>query len=168
MIRTALASALLLAGLGMAADAAAQSRTDSASFQVTANVETTCRIEAPNNLAFGPYDPTIDTAATGTTTIRVRCTNGTSAPIALDDGANGGGGDCTTRAMSDGSNALAYGLYQTAGTGSPWGCAEGANTYTYTASNAGWNNLTVHGVIPAGQDAPVGNYSDTVTATVTF
>jgi spore coat protein U-like protein len=166
MIRTAIASAMLLAGLGLATDADAQSASDS--FDVTANVVTTCRIEAPNDLDFGAYDPTTDTAATGTTTIRVRCTNGTSAPIALDDGLNGGGGDCTTRAMSDGGNALGYGLYQTTGTGTPWGCAEGTNTYTYTASNAGWNDLTVHGVVPAGQNAPVGNYSDTVTATVTF
>lgn len=166
MIRTALASALLLAGLGLATDAAAQSASDS--FDVTANVVTTCRIQAPNDLAFGAYDPTIDTAATGTTTIRVRCTNGTSAPIALDDGLNGGGGDCTTRAMSDGANTLAYGLYQSSGTSTPWGCATGTNTYTYTATNAAWNNVTVHGVIPAGQNAPDGSYSDTVTATINF
>lgn len=167
MIRTAIASVLLLAGLGMAADAAAQSASDS--FDVTANVVTTCRIQAGADLAFGAYDPTTDTDATGSTIIEVRCTNGTVAPIALDDGDKGAGGDCTTRAMSDGSaNTLAYGLYQSAGTGSPWGCTVGSNTYSYTASNAGWNNITVYGVIPAGQGAPVGNYSDTVTATITF
>jgi len=166
MIRTALASALLLAGLGLAADADAA--TASANFDVTANVVTTCRIEAGNTLGFGSYDPTSDTDATGTTTIRVRCTNGTSAPIALDDGLNGAGGNCETRAMSDGSNTLGYGLYRSAGTGSPWGCTAGTNTYTYTATNAAWNTITVHGVIPAGQNAPVGNYTDTVTATITF
>lgn len=166
MIRTALASALLLAGLGLAADAAAATASDS--FDVTANVVTTCRIAAGADLAFGAYDPTTDTAAAGTTTIDVRCTNGTSAPIALDDGLNGGGGNCETRAMSDGTDTLDYGLYQSAGTGTPWGCTTGTNTYTYTATNAGWNTITVHGVIPAGQNAPVGNYTDTVTATITF
>lgn len=166
MIRTTLASALLLAGFGMAADAVAATASDS--FQVTANVATTCRIQAGADLAFGPYDPTSDTAATGTTTIKVRCTNGTAAPIALNGGLNGTASNCETRAMSDGTNALAYGLYQSAGTGTPWGCSEGVNTYTYTASNAGWNDVTVHGVIPAGQNAPVGTYADTVTATITF
>lgn len=75
MIRTVLCSALLLAGAGVAADATAA--TDSAGFQVTATVVQSCRIEAGNTLAFGNYDPTSDTAATGSTTIRVRCTNGT-------------------------------------------------------------------------------------------
>lgn len=166
MIRTALASAMLLAGLGLAADAAAQSASDS--FDVTANVVTTCRIQAGADLAFGAYDPTTDTDATGSTAIEVRCTNGTSAPIALNDGLNGAGGDCETRAMAAGANTLAYGLYQSAGTGTPWGCTTGTNTYTYTAANAGWNTITVHGVIPAGQDAPVGDYTDTVTATISF
>lgn len=165
MIRTVLATALFAAGLGLATNA--QAVTDTANFQVTANVVTTCRIEAGNTLAFGAYDPTSTTAATGSTTIRVRCTNGTTAPIALDAGLNGGGGNCTTRAMAAGTERLTYGLYRSAGTDSPWGCAAG-NSYSYTATNAAWNTLTVHGVIPAEQDAPVGNYSDTVIATVTF
>jgi spore coat protein U-like protein len=165
MIRTALASAFLLAGLGLAADADAA--TDSASFDVTANVVTTCRIEAGNTLAFGPYDPTTVADATGSTTIRVRCTNGTSAPIALNDGLYGNGGTCEDRAMANGSERLAYELHQDASGANSWGCGAG-NTYNYTATSAGWNTITVHGVIPAGQDALVGNYSDTVTATITF
>lgn len=165
MIRTVLATALFATGLGLAANA--QAATDSANFQVTATVVTTCRIEAGNTLAFGNYDPTTTAAATGSTTIRVRCTNGTTAPIALDAGQNGGGGDCTTRAMAAGTERLAYGLYRSAGIDSPWGCAA-ANSYSYTATNAAWSTLTVHGVIPAEQNAPVGSYSDTVIATVTF
>lgn len=165
MIRTVLATTLIAAGLGLAPAAAAQ--TDSANFQVTANVVTTCRIEAGNTLDFGNYDPTSTAVATGSTTIRVRCTNGTTAPIALNDGQNGGGGDCTTRAMAAGGNQLAYGLYRTTGTGSPWGCAAG-NSLSYTAANAAWSTLTVYGQIPAEQNAPVGSYTDTVTATVTF
>ena len=169
MIRTLLCSALLLAGAGVAADATAAFA--SANFQVTATVVQSCRIEAGNILAFGNYDPTSDTAATGSTTIRVRCTNGTSAPIALNQGVNRTGDTtCVNRAMKPAvaADELTYGLYQSAGTSAPWGCAGGTNTYSYTAANASWNTLTVHGVIPAAQNAPVGAYADTVTATITF
>ena len=168
MIRTLLCSALLLAAAGVAADASAA--TASASFQVTATVVQTCRIEAGATLAFGNYDPTIDAAATGTTTIRVRCTNGTIAPIALNQGVNRTGDTtCVDRAMTSATaNELSYGLYQSTGISAPWGCAAGTNTLSYTAANASWNDLTVHGVIPAAQDVPVGAYTDTVTATITF
>lgn len=167
MIRTLLCSALLLAGAGVAADASAA--VASANFQVTATVVQSCRIEAGTTLAFGNYDPTSDTAATGSTSIRVRCTNGTTAPVALDQGVNRiGDTTCINRAMKSATtDELSYGLYQSAGTGTPWGCAV-ANTLTYTAGNASWNTLTVYGVIPAAQNAPVGAYADTVTATITF
>ena len=169
MIRTLLSSALLLAAAGVAADASAA--VASGNFQVTATVVQTCVIEAGVTLAFGNYDPTSDTDATGSTTIRVRCTNGTTAPIALNQGVNRTGDTtCMNRAMKPAAAAdlLSYGLYQSAGTAAPWGCAGGTNTRTYTAANASWNTLTVHGVIPAAQNAPVGVYADTVTATITF
>ena len=168
MIRTLLCSAVLLAGAGVAAEATAA--TASTTFQVTASVEKTCRIEAVSSLAFGNYDPTSDTAATGTGTIRVRCTTGTIAPIALNQGVNRSGDTtCVNRAMkSAASDELSYGLYQATGATTAWGCAAGTNTYSYTAANASWNNLTVHGVIPAAQTAPIGAYTDTVTATITF
>lgn len=168
MIRTLLASALLFAGAGIVTDASAAS--DSAGFQVTATVVKSCRIEAGNTLAFGSYDPTSDTAATGTTTIRVRCTNGTTAPIALNQGVNRTGDTtCVNRALeSSAADELSYGLYQSAGTTAPWGCADATNTRSYTAANASWNTLTVYGVIAAAQDAPIGDYTDTVTATITF
>ena len=170
MIRNLLCSALLLAGAGVATTASAA--TDTAGFQVTATVVQSCRIEAGNTLAFGDYDPTSDTAATGSTTIRVRCTNGTTAPIALNQGVNVSTVDstCMNRAMKPAAaaNLLSYGLYQSAGTSAPWGCATGTNTFSYTATNASWNTLTVHGVIAAAQNVPVGAYADTVTATITF
>jgi len=168
MIRTLLCSALLLAGAGAVADASAA--TASANFEVTATVVQSCRIEAGATLAFGNYDPTSDDVATGSTTIRVRCTNGTAAPIALDQGVNRTGDTtCVDRAMkSVTTDELSYGLYQSAGTSEPWGCADGTNTYDYLATNASWNTLTVHGEIPAAQDALVGVYTDTVTATITF
>lgn len=164
MIRTLLCSALLLAGTGVAADASA------AVFDVTATVVTACLIDAGNTLAFGNYDPTIDTAKTGTTTIRARCTNGTIAQIALNQGGNvATGSTCTVplRQMASGTERLSYHLNQT-GTGTPWGCTVGTNTRTHTAPNASWNTLTVFGVIPAGQNALIGAYTDTVTASITF
>lgn len=167
MIRISISAILLLAGLGASKAAAAQ-QTASATFDVTANVVKTCRIEAGNTLGFGAYDPTSATATTGTTTIRVRCTNGTSAPIALNGGANGSGAGCTTRAMASGAQRLSYELYRDDARTQPWGCTDGTNTRTYTATNAAFSTLTVWGSIPAGQNALVGNYTDTVTATVTF
>lgn len=140
-------------------------------FQVTAAVAKSCRVTA-TDLAFGTYDPvaTADTTATGTVT--VKCTKNTTADVALSLGANGlaAGGTCASpvRQMANGTERLTYAIYQD-GAGTDWGCdATNDQAVTADVGPSAPEVLTTYGVIPAGQDAPVGNYADTVSVTVTF
>lgn len=147
-----------------------------ANFQVTANVAASCTVSA-TNIAFGAYDPadanaTAPRDANGSVT--VRCTRGTSTAVAaLNQGANPAtGSTCASplRQMNGGSTLrLRYDLYQDAGRATVWGC-DATNDQpipTFTSSVTPVT-LTTFGRIPAGQDAAIGSYTDTVQVSVTF
>lgn len=147
-----------------------------ANFQVTANVTGSCKVSA-TDIAFGAYDPA-DANATApkdaSGTVSVRCTRGTSTAVAaLNQGANAlAGSSCATpqRQMTGGGTLrLRYDIYQDAGRATAWGCAT-TNTQAIPtfASSLTPVVLTTYGRIPAGQDAAIGNYADTVQVSVTF
>jgi spore coat protein U domain-containing protein, fimbrial subunit CupE1/2/3/6 len=77
-----------------------------------------------------------------------------------------------TRAMANGANLLGYELYQPAaapGNAGVWTDIGGANVLNAGVSpSKASRTYTVTGSIPAGQDVAVGNYTDTITATVNF
>jgi len=172
-------SAPLLLALATALVAAnASAATVGNTFQVTATVSPSCVISTPaTGIAFGTYDSVganASTAATGSGSIKIRCTKGTSIKIQLDEGlpANkAGGSTCSApaRQMASGADRLPYFLYQDTGRTTVWGCTSGTNSLTLAAapSNAA-RAVTVYGRIPANQDVPTGIYADTVTATLTF
>lgn len=164
--------AVLLAGTAFAG-ASPQSTT----FQVSANVPSTCSIQSAGNLSFGNYDVTSASSTTGSSTISVKCSKGTAITVALN---GGGAGSVTARQMTDaGAHTLNYGLFTSSvtnatctggtvfgdGTG---GSATGSGTSTSVNTPI---SLTVFGCIPAGQDVNAGateTYSDTITVTVSF
>ena len=171
MIRFKIASSLSVAVLlAVAGSAGAATKTET--FTVSAAVDGNCVIFT-NDLAFGPFDGATD--LTQTATISVRCTSGTPYEVELSPGASG---DYNTRTMSDGgtpANTLAYNLYTDAGHTLVWG--DGTTSGTDSESGVGTGlsaaqtqNHTVYGeLVAAGnEDAPVGNYSDTITATVVY
>ena len=145
-------------------------------FTVSASVVANCTISA-TNLAFGSYDPVSANAATGAdlyanSTLTVACTKG--APnvwIGLDAGANGASAVGTTRAMTAGAGKfLSYELY-TANPNPAPGSAWGNTALTgksYTPTTAAPTAITVYGRAPKGQDASVGSYTDTITATINY
>jgi spore coat protein U-like protein len=158
--------------LFLVASSATRAGTATSNLSVTATVSANCTIStAP--VAFGAYDPVAANATNplnGSGTITVTCTNGSSGTITLGQGTNPATGSTDTaplRQMKDaGSAVLAYSLYQDSGRTTVWGNTAGtgvADTGTGTAQN-----VTVYGTVPAGQNVPVGSYSDTVVATVTF
>jgi spore coat protein U-like protein len=159
------------AGLILAASAPAfAAGTKTTTMGVSAAVAGNCVVSA-SNLAFGPYDGSA--ALTGSAPIVVRCTNGTVYDVLLSTG----GGTYTQRLLSDGgTNTLQYNLYTTSGATTVWGdgatSSSGKVTWTGTGlSSNGAYTHTVHGVLPnstANQDAPVGNYSDSITVTVNY
>ena len=163
----------LVAGAGVAALVAgiavySQSNVEAAgtatsSFTVSASVTANCTIAA-GALAFGPYDPVSANASTDldqTSTITVACTKGSTGIVSLDNGVNFSGG----RRMKAGANFLTYEMYSDSGRTTVWNAS---NTVSYTAASKASTGLTLYGRVAAGQDVPVGAYSDTVVATISF
>ena len=69
--------------------------------------------------------------------------------------------------MSDGvASFLAYALYQDSPRTTVWGNTAG--TGLVHAGDGASHAITVYGTVAAGQNVPVGSYSDTVVATITF
>ncbi|KCZ59657.1 hypothetical protein HY30_13710 [Hyphomonas chukchiensis] len=70
--------------------------------------------------------------------------------------------------MTDGSNTLSYNLYTNSGYGTVWGDGTGGSSDVTGTGSGSVQDLTVYGRMPAGQGEPAGDYSDTVTATITY
>ena len=165
---------ILSAGLVAAALVAAGSAsaaTTTTTFPVTATVATNCLVSA-SALAFGTY-----TQGNGnvnqTSTVSVNCSLGTTFNVGLNAGATPAA-TVTTRKMLNGANQLAYTLFSDTGRTTNWGNTVGTDTVARTGNGFGVGNvvaLTVYGQVPdnaANQVLPAGNYTDTVTVTVTF
>ena len=169
---------IALCGVAFAGSAFAGPSPQSANFQVTATVAASCTVSA-TDIAFGTYDA-VDAGANATTPldaaggVNVRCTRGTSTAVAaLDQGANPAAGSTCANPLRQmnggGAERLRYDIYQDGARNTPWGC-DAANTQaipTFTSSLTPVS-LTTYGRIPAGQDAAIGSYTDTVQVEVTF
>lgn len=176
--KTALLAAAVAAAGFTAQSIAATTSPVTATFNVTANVPNSCKVTA-TDINFGSYDPvnansTTDLPSTGSVT--VSCVKGTKATVSLDQGQNAGSGStCTApvRQMKDSAgDLLGYSIFQDSNDTTTWGCTSGTNTQAFTSTSkdasAGNGLYTTYGVIPAGQDVPVGSYSDVVTVSVAF
>ena len=156
----AAAAAALLASMPWASSQAAVT---TATFTVTADVLTTCNIDA-NNLHFGNYTGTeLDV----TTTLAATCSTGVPYTIGLNPGTSTGATVTTRKMTGPGTDLLAYGLFQDAGHTQNWGETIGADTAAGTGTGSA-QTLTVFGRLPASQFVGPGAYADTITATLTF
>ena len=129
---------------------------------VSATVTATCTV-ATAPLAFPAYTGVADPI---TGNISVTCTNTTPYDIGLDPGL-GTGATVTTRSMTGGGVSLPYGLFTDAGFITNWN----NNGTTDTAALVGTGAAVVtniYGRIPAGELVAPGDYTDTITATVTY
>ncbi len=164
---TALAASIALLA---AAASGAQAGTNTATFPVTATVNSNCTISA-NGLAFGNYDPLVANATTAlnaTNTITLACVKGVTPSVGLNTGNNSAGAVGTTRAMAGAGAFLSYELYKDSSRTQVWGnSGTGLDTLATTTSTTPFG-VTVYGTVPAGQGVPVGSYTDTITATVNF
>ncbi|MGJ0516041.1 MAG: Csu type fimbrial protein [Methylomicrobium sp.] len=121
-----------------------------------------------SGLSFGSFSPLTDNTADSTGTINVSCDALESYTIALSPG---GSGTYSPRLMANGGNYLQYNLYRDAGHSQIWGNGTGGS---YTVSDSilllGSKNYTVYGRIPLStqRGAMVGNYSDSISVTVTY
>ncbi len=138
--------------------------TATTTFNVTADVPTTCSVTA-NNLAFGTTG-TLTSNIDASTTMAPICTNGTLYQLGLDGGLSGAT-DPTQRKMTNGSPFVLYGLYRDAARTLPFGSTIGSNTLGGTGSGL-VQSVPVYGrIAPQSTPAP-GTYNDTVIVTLTY
>lgn len=143
-----------------------------ADLSVSATVEANCTITT-TAVDFGSYDPIVDNLSTDAEAqgeVTVLCTDGASATVTLGQGVDPGPGSSDTtpaRRLKHGtSDYLTYALYSDSDHSIVWGNTAGTGV-SHNGSGMS-TDLHVYGVLAAGQNKPVGTYSDTVVATVTF
>ena len=152
-------AAALLFGLPLASSAAVVTST----FTVTADVQTTCHVEA-DNLHFGDYEGLeID----ATTTLTATCSTGTPYTVGLNAGTSTGATVTTRKMTGPTAELLAYTLSQDAARSVNWGDTTGTDTVPGAGTGAA-QPLTVFGRVPASQFLAPGAFSDTITVTLTF
>lgn len=161
----------VLAGLSSVVSfaSAATPNTSSGTLTVGATIVVACNV-AGGTLNFGStIDPLQSSGPIdASTTLAVTCTNTTPYSVALSAGANAGGLNAFgARAMKSGTNALPYQLYLDAAHSQVWG--NGTNSGVHTGTGTGnQQSLTVYGRLPTVANAVPGDYSDTVTVTITY
>ena len=161
-IRTALAAALLAA----APLASAATATDS--FTVSLTLNNSCTV-AINDLTF-PDSSSLASAIDASTTGAVTCTGIGAYTVAFNDGA-GIGATSAARKMTFGTNTIDYILSKDSYGGPLLGDDAGTVTFAGTSvgNNAADASFTIYGRVTAGQNPkPIGAYTDTVVATVSF
>jgi spore coat protein U-like protein len=138
----------------------------SPAFAASATVTNNCNIGA-SNIVF-PAASLLTGTLSATGTITAQCTNGDAFRISLSSGTSG---QVATRKMqlTGGGNAtVSYQIYADQNYATPWGDSSGG---TSTVTGVGTGNVasyTMYGrVMPQNTPQP-GNYSDTITATISF
>ena len=140
-----------------------------------AAVTFTCTVSA-SGIAFGSYNPLNATgsAAVGSWTVICNAIGNGSATVAgtltLSTGLSG---TYSARAMKSGTNSLLYNIYLTPshtqvigdGTGGTYAPSDSG---TVTAGQVYQVNGSMYGFMPALQDVPPGNYTDSIVVTVTY
>jgi spore coat protein U-like protein len=142
--------------------------TATAHFTVSVTVAKACAISA-SNLAFNTY---VGLLIDSSSTISVTCTDTTPYTVGLSAGI-GHNATVTNRLMSRGTPGagvptLGYKLCSDGpACATNWGNTAATNWVSKTGTGA-LQSLTVYGQLPAGTVPAAGNYSDTITATITY
>jgi len=163
----------------LGAPMAAPAADTSASFKAGAFVPSNCSVETIRGIAFSNYDP-VNAGVEDrpahlpgeNAQLRVRC-NRQASPVwlAIDEGLSPSpGSTCTAPARNMTTAAgkrLPYQLAWESGFATPWGC-EGAQRLSISFASQSEQLVDVFTALPAGADAAVGDYADTVMVSVAF
>lgn len=133
---------------------------------VQATVQKNCSVNT-TNMAFAPQG-LLSQAVTANAQITVLCTNNNAFSLALNGGSVANNVAARKMKHSTAADTVSYQLYQDGSYATIWG--DGVTGGTALASTGtGANQLfTVYGRVPAQATPRPGNYSDTVTVTLTF
>jgi spore coat protein U-like protein len=115
-----------------------------------------------SGIAFGSYDPLLNQPVDSAASIGVVCDEPTTYSISLSTG----NGTYQARVMTSGLHHLLYNLYIDASLTAVWGDGTAQSATLSDTKTAA--NYTIYGRIPAGQNAHVGVYSDTIVITLSF
>lgn len=162
----------LCAGAGLltmgSTAASAANDTSNGTLQVSATILVACQVSGTSLNFGGSIDPLLSAGPVdASTALNVVCTNTTPYTVALSAGMNAGGpANFAARAMKSGSNSLAYQLYLDAARSTVWGSGTGS-VYSGVGTGSA-QSLTIYGRLPSLAGAVPGNYSDTVTVTISY
>lgn len=141
-----------------------------------AHASTVCNFASNPGVAFGVYDDTSSSPRDTTANIIINCTRNGGPPnltVTLSLGTSSTSGSINPRylGLGMGSN-IAYNLYRDSSRGLIWGQTPGADTITQSLSipnkSTASVTFTIFGRITELQSASVGNYSDSIIATVFY
>jgi len=133
-------------------------------FTVNTTVTNNCNISA-TGMTFGAAG-LLTSALNATASITTQCTNGDAYEVALNGGLYG---TVAGRNMQSSAGAkVSYQLYLNSGYTTAWGDGTNGTSMYQGTGTGGQNTVTVYGQVPAQTTPAPGNYSDTVTATISF
>ncbi|MDO6748540.1 Csu type fimbrial protein [Gilvimarinus sp. 1_MG-2023] len=134
-------------------------------FNATATVAASCVIDIANNLNFGSISGLINSHHDHTTDVSFTCTKNTPWSLSLDHGLH----YTSERRMRNNATGqfVSYQLYRDSGRTLPWGDTPGIDTVNGSGSGSS-QTQTVYGRVSAPQSVASGNYSDTITVTITY
>lgn len=118
-------------------------------------------------MAFGAYNAVTKPELNVDGAVTVTCTTGFTTPVKLGMGLNPAGANPAVplrRMKNVAGDFLVYQLYTEPARTTPW---EGVTGVSHVGTGSAIAH-PMYGRVPAGQNAPVGSYTDTVVATVTF
>lgn len=144
----------------------AQATTTTSTMLVSATVLSVCGVVA-SPLLFGNYSATDSSPTDATTSIVATCSSGVSYTLSLDAG-TGSGATVATRVMTGLTGTLNYEIYKDSNHANLWGDGTASTTTQGGTAALLPQTYTVYGRIPAGQQAPAGAYTDSVTVTLTY
>lgn len=136
---------------------------------VSARALGSCSISTVSGVSFGSYDALNANPLDQTGSISYQCSVLYIGTVTVDL-STGGSGSYSPRQMQKAAATLQYNLYRDATHLLVWGNGTGGTSrFGPVAPVLGLpQTLTIYGRIPAGQTSPVGNYTDTVVATINF
>jgi spore coat protein U-like protein len=138
-------------------------------FAATPGAAQSCSISTISGVSFGSYDALNANPLDQTGSISYQCSILYIGTVTIDL-STGGSGSYSPRRMQKAAATLQYNLYRDATRLLIWGNGTGGTSrYGPVIPILGLpQTLTIYGRIPAQQTSPVGNYTDTVVATINF
>jgi spore coat protein U-like protein len=129
-----------------------------------------CSFSVVTGVSFGNYDPLNATPLDQTGTIVFACTGLIPLQTVTVDLSTGSSGSYAVRTMVRGAGTLNYNLFLDPTRTAIWGNGMPGTVHfgPVLLVNGVNETLTIYGRIPAQQTSPVGNYTDTVVATINF